>query len=256
MNCREALQKLYDYLDKELVDSEREKLEQHLEFCSDCLKKFNLEKSVQEAIKARLAQQHHDVEPLKARVLSELDKIDRGGPRGMAYLIVPIAAAAILAVFFLFPFSSMSQRAAVYQAAQLFADQHSACLEHLLSHEIESTDPHIVDSCMSALMEIPHELFEYNSPNIVINAGAVAHFPKGDEAHLEYSAFGEMVSLFINRNNSIDLEPFKKLQSGDKTMLVGTCNNYRYVIWRCEGVECIAVSKLPEEQLVQFASAF
>lgn len=257
MNCREALQKLYDYLDKELVEGEKEKIDQHLEFCSDCLRKFNLEKSVQEAINARLQRQKHDVEPLKAKVLSEIDKIDKGGQRGLGYLFVPLAAAAMLAVFFLTPFNPWSNEQATYAAAQLFADQHSKCLEHLLTHEVESTDPHVVDSCMSALMEIPHELFEYSAPNVAISAGAVVHLPAGDEAQLEYTVDGEIVSLFIIRNNSIeDLEPFRRLQQGDKTMLVGSCRNYRYVIWQCQDVECVAVSKLPEEKLIEFASVF
>ncbi len=255
MNCREALEKLYDYLDRELVEAEQQKLEQHLEFCSDCLRKFNLEKAVQEAVKAKL-NRRHDVEPLKARIVSELDKIDKGGKQGLGYLLLPLAAAAVLAVFFLFPFSSGGPRTDIGQAAALFADQHSKCLKHLLNHEIESTDPRVVDSCMSELMQIPQELFAYDSPDIIINAGAIAQLPGGDEAHLEYLAFGEMVSLFVNRNNSLNTEPFKKLQNDGQTMWVGACTTFRYVIWECQGVECIAVSKLPEEQLVQFASAF
>lgn len=256
MNCREALQKLYDYLDKELVDSERKQLEQHLEFCSDCLKRFDLEKSVQEAINAKLQEQKFDVEPLKSRVLGEIDKIDRGGPRGITYLLFPIAAAAILAVFFIFPYASNPQAAEVYEAASVFADLHSQCLEHILNFQFESSDPHVIDSCMSKLMEIPKELFANRAPDIEINAGTVAHLPDGDEAYLEYVAFGEMVSLFVNRHQEVNPEPFKKLESNGKTMLVGSCTNYRYVLWKCDGVDCIAVSKLPQEKLVQFASVF
>jgi anti-sigma factor (TIGR02949 family) len=250
-----VLEKLYDYLDKELVESEQEKLKQHLDVCSSCLKRYNLEKSVEETIRGKL-NQSYDVEPLKTKILGEIDKIDHGNGGNIFYLLAPLAAAAVIALAFIFPLNGGPDPTEVYQAASVFANQHSRCLEHLLNYTVESSDPRIVDSCMSQLMEIPKELFEYSSPSIVITAGTVAKLPGGEEAQLEYLAFGDTVSVFVNRHNSIDTEVFRTMHNGDKSMLVGSCTTYRYVIWECHGVECIAVSKLPKEQLVQFASSF
>jgi anti-sigma factor (TIGR02949 family) len=257
VNCRQALEKLYDYLDKELVESEQKKLEQHLELCSDCLRKYNIEKSVQEAITSRL-HESYDTAPLKARILAEIDKMEGGGRSGrIFYLLAPLAAAAAIAVAFLFPLISADNRYEVYSAVAPFADTHSDCLSKALDFRFKSSNPQVLDSCMADLRGLlPRQLFEFKSQDIKIAAATISQLPGGNEPLLEYIAFGDSVSLFVNYHNSIDTSPFREITVGGEKMLVGSCTNYRYVIWECGDTQCIAVSRLPEKELVEFASAF
>jgi hypothetical protein len=42
VNCREALAKLYDYLDSELSKDENHEIKTHLDVCGYCLQKYKL----------------------------------------------------------------------------------------------------------------------------------------------------------------------------------------------------------------------
>ncbi len=257
MNCREVLEKLYEYLDKELVESEQKALEQHLEYCTDCLKKYNIEKAVQEAIQ-RSGDEKYDTSPLKAKILTEIDKIDRnkGGSKNVFFLLAPILATAAVIAAFLFPSGSANNPDLVYSAVAPFSNTHTDCLSKLFDFQFESNDPKVLDSCMAELGNLPRELFKFDTSKIAITAATFSDLPNGREPMLEYVAFGDSVSLFVNHHTSIDMSPFHEVKVGDRTMFVGSCRNYRYVIWDCNGNQCLAVSRLPQDELVQFASAF
>jgi anti-sigma factor RsiW len=51
INCQEALQRLFDYLDHELDEARREEMEQHLKICRSCYSRSEFEKR----LKLRLA---------------------------------------------------------------------------------------------------------------------------------------------------------------------------------------------------------
>jgi anti-sigma factor (TIGR02949 family) len=78
MNCQEALNLLYDIIDKEASEIDIRQVEEHLSHCHDCSGIYRLERSVNELIRERL--KHEQVTPrldtLKSKVLSELDAID------------------------------------------------------------------------------------------------------------------------------------------------------------------------------------
>ena len=78
MNCQDALNLLYDIIDKEASEIDIKQVEEHLSHCHDCSGIYRLESSVNALIRERLS--HQDVTPrldsLKAKILSELDAID------------------------------------------------------------------------------------------------------------------------------------------------------------------------------------
>jgi hypothetical protein len=78
MNCQEALNLLYDIIDKEASEIDIRQVEEHLRHCHDCSGIYRVERSVNELIRERLA--HQDVTPrldsLRTKILSELDAID------------------------------------------------------------------------------------------------------------------------------------------------------------------------------------
>jgi len=78
MNCQEALNLLYDIIDREASEIDIKQVEEHLSHCHDCTGVYRFENSVNELIRERLKRQ--DVTPrldsLKPKILSELDAID------------------------------------------------------------------------------------------------------------------------------------------------------------------------------------
>jgi anti-sigma factor (TIGR02949 family) len=79
MNCQEALSLLYDVIDKEATEIDAQQVAEHLRRCDDCAGKYQLEQSIHALVQAKL--QSHDASPevavIKAKILSQLDEVDR-----------------------------------------------------------------------------------------------------------------------------------------------------------------------------------
>lgn len=83
MNCQEALELLYDIIDKEADDVDIKEVESHLSNCRHCFELFRIEKSVQEFIDSKLEQEKNNTTPskkldnLRSNIMSSLDEIDK-----------------------------------------------------------------------------------------------------------------------------------------------------------------------------------
>lgn len=256
MNCREALSKLYEYLDRELGEEDKRSLEQHLEYCSDCLKEYELEDEFNQLIRKKLCNQP-DVTHLKQRILAQIDKIDASSqPRNFLFLVAPLVLAAAVALIIFIPTGHSSNPQSVLVAMRSFADEHKKCLDHLLQYVVESNDPAVIKAGASKYADVPAELFSATPADVMIRAAAVAHLPSGDDIQLDYEAFGQEVSVFVLPRGTVDKSPFERVEREGKAFYTGSCPYYQYVIWACEGHECVAVSRLPQAKLVEFAGNF
>ena len=83
MNCQEALELLYDIIDKEADDVNIQEVESHLSNCRHCFELFRIEKSVQEFIDSKLEQEKNNITPivkldsLRSNIMGSLDEIDK-----------------------------------------------------------------------------------------------------------------------------------------------------------------------------------
>lgn len=76
-NCSDALDHLYEYLDQEMPDGDRDKLAEHLDECSPCLEKYGLEQAVKKLVKRCCG--HDDVpSDLRSKVMDRIDLIRAG----------------------------------------------------------------------------------------------------------------------------------------------------------------------------------
>lgn len=78
-DCSEVLDRLYEYLDREMPDGECEKFQEHIDECSPCLEKYGLEQSVKKLVK-RCCGQDDVPADLRAKVLGRIDAIRAGDP--------------------------------------------------------------------------------------------------------------------------------------------------------------------------------
>jgi mycothiol system anti-sigma-R factor len=255
VNCREALAKLYDYLDKELNEEDSRGLERHLEHCSDCLKKYELEEEFNSFIKEKTCCQP-DVSHLKNRVREEIDRIDSSQPRNILYLIAPLAIAAVISLVIFVPWSKASDPQAVLAAVRPLADEHTKCLDGVLTPLVKSNDPIAVKAAMEKLGELPDELFKAPASDYSIEGGSVMRLPSGEDARIEYKVADAAISVFVLPKGTIDKKPFRTVKEGDEVYYVGSCPYYHYVIWTCDNRECVAVSKLDPPKLLAFSENF
>jgi len=78
MNCQEALELLYDIIDKEASEIDQEQFRTHLKQCQDCFDVYKLEESFQAFIDEKLsaAEGTPELDRLKANIIAELDNVD------------------------------------------------------------------------------------------------------------------------------------------------------------------------------------
>ncbi len=257
MNCREVLAKLYDYLDSELASDEKQQVQKHLEVCGHCLEQYKLEEDFNKLVQQKI-KSPADIQKLKSKVLNEIEKIDRGSGGGTSgrsvfYLLAPIAAAAVITLFLINPFSP---KGSVLEAVYPYAMEHNKCLDHVLQYLVQSQDPQEVQAALAHFGNLPDDLFRSPQNDYQLAGAALAHTDTGEKPHIDYNYGGTDVSIFVLDRESIDKSAFRQLQHNGKTYYVGSCPKFHYVIWQCENHECIAVSKLAEDRLLGFASTF
>ncbi len=117
MNCQEALDLLYDIIDKEASDIDTQQVQEHLSHCRDCFEKYKVEGAVHDFIMAKLNSNTPEprLETLRSRIVARLDTIDqeRDGNKGRppfwnttftlaiaAFVVVTVGAAYLVAGFF------------------------------------------------------------------------------------------------------------------------------------------------------------
>ncbi|MGW8380093.1 mycothiol system anti-sigma-R factor [Streptomyces sp. ODS28] len=78
-DCSEVLDHLYEYLDREMPDSDCEKFKEHFDECSPCFEKYGLEQEVKKLVKRCCG--HDDVpSDLRAKVMGRIETIRAGQP--------------------------------------------------------------------------------------------------------------------------------------------------------------------------------
>lgn len=100
MNCQEALDLLYDIIDKEANEIDAAEVQRHVDGCRDCLKIYRLETSVHELIAARLKNNGSEgnIEGLKAKIVMQLDAIDKENTPGTPPRSFSLIAKSLVAV--------------------------------------------------------------------------------------------------------------------------------------------------------------
>jgi anti-sigma factor (TIGR02949 family) len=71
IDCRDAVERLYEYLDRELTPELRAEVERHLTECAGCFKQFEFERGFLRFLEARARGRGAGVE-VKRRIIREL----------------------------------------------------------------------------------------------------------------------------------------------------------------------------------------
>jgi len=73
-DCNETLRELYQFLDGELTDGDREHIRRHLDDCSPCLGAFDFEAELRAVVRSRCVDQVP--EALRARIAAAITAED------------------------------------------------------------------------------------------------------------------------------------------------------------------------------------
>jgi Zn-finger protein len=102
MNCQEALSLLYDVVDHEASEIDREQVEEHLKSCEKCHGIFQIEDTWQRFLAERIEERSNNESPalghLRGRISEELDLQDRGLGWGASLGIVGLTFRSLIMV--------------------------------------------------------------------------------------------------------------------------------------------------------------
>ncbi len=199
MNCDEALSLLYDYVDKEVSEIDARQIREHLDNCGHCLERYQLEESVNDLLKAKLAEcckPSPKIEELKSKILTQLDQIDRDGtsgsnPKGFKLFSFGLVAAAALVVLVGAAFfgSGLTQHYFEYYPIE---KAHFA-VESSVPTDAENAWPSLVTEVNGAL----HYQVKPLVDNFTLTAGFVDTVESVPASHFVYRNNGSSVSVFI-----------------------------------------------------------
>ena len=72
LTCEEVIERIFDYLDRELDETTRDQIERHLETCRDCFTRAEFEERLRRKIRAAGSQRAPD--QLQRRIRDMLDR--------------------------------------------------------------------------------------------------------------------------------------------------------------------------------------
>jgi len=257
MNCQDALDLLYDIIDREASDIDAQQVKEHLENCRDCFEVYRLEQSVQDFLneKIKTTSSPPRVEELRARILSRLDDIDREDsttrePRffrpatkvfvAAASLVILIGAAFLLAAF--------------YRHNDLYVPlerAHWAASENPDSYRNGRITADLITNVRNVhLYEISEGVMDFNL------VGANSEEIMGVEMnHLVYHNDDHMVSVFLAPADRFeigsDLEE-SRIEHDNIVFFDHRCRGCRLVYHRAGSLVVITASNDPDLDLLEF----
>jgi len=73
-DCAKALEQMYSFLDEELDNASKRRIQEHLDECGPCLQHFDLERVVKQLV-VRSCANSHAPEELRTRVLGRIREV-------------------------------------------------------------------------------------------------------------------------------------------------------------------------------------
>ncbi len=230
MTCRQCLQLLGPYHDGELTDVERVvELEEHLEACPDCSRRFEELKAVSGA--ARQQAPYYTAPPELARRIAA----PRRSATPWRWAAALTAAAAIVAIALLI------RQGQNRLSGDLVAD-HVRSLQARHLFDVASSSRHTVKPWFQGKLDFSPSVPDLSGAGFPLLGGRLDNVGDRPAAALVYMRARHVINVFVFRGPS--------LERADRL------DGFNLAEWSTEGLTYAAVSDLNQPELVQFAHAF
>ncbi len=259
MNCREALEHLYDYLDNELNESTVRKVKAHLSTCEHCFDTYEFEK-ILHAFVAEKGKLNVDAEPLKMKVMERIAEIDASSGRsGLFHRFRPyFAAVAAVIVTAVGLYTLLDRRDNTLYAADIqpFLTCHQKCILEMTSGTNEVMTLDQIDSCFAEVVKLPEE-FLVSSPDRDAVIGMVEKIGDRDYGHMMFKYGGNNISVYVlSKNRFIVPKGLELVKDENHEYHLGSLEQFNVLLWQCKNIWCLAVSDLDVNDMMTFASSY
>ena len=255
MNCQEALDLLYDIIDKEASDIDTQQVQEHLSHCRDCFEKYKIEGAVHDFIMAKLNTETTAprLETLRTRIIARLDTIDqeREGNKGRppfwnTTFTLAVAAFVVVSV------------GAAYLVAGLFA--HNDLYMPLEKAHFEVIDNNALSASEldAAMAKVNGDLrYELNRQmgSFALVGGRMEEVKGTPMAHFVYRAGDKVVSVFLAPAPGLEIpENLRKtlVQRNGFDLFDHNCRGCRLVYHRDGNVMVVTATTDRQTDLLDF----
>ncbi len=257
MNCQDALDLLYDIIDREASEIDAQQVKEHLDNCRDCFEVYRLEQSVQDFINEKIQAPSHNpkVEELKAKIISRLDEIDRESPtkretRFFRLTTRTLVAAASLVILI----GASFLVAAFYRHSDLYIPLERAHWDVSTNIETYQNGP-VTQQLLGAieqnhLFSVSHQVMDFD-----LVGGKSEQIMDAAMSHMVYKKGDQLVSVFFVPENQYklpsDLDDSRVVRN-NLTFFDHNCRGCRLVFHRIGSLIVIAASTERDIELLDF----
>jgi mycothiol system anti-sigma-R factor len=242
MTCREALEKLYEVIDKEASEIDIKRVREHLKNCRHCLSRYEFEGLLKTFV-ADKASPRTKIDELKSRILNSMNELDSARPglfggrfrfgavilSAVATLIICVAAAFTVAEFYrhkvyIYPFEERH-----------IADESESSANLLYFNKLMEVRRQVNDNLDLAL--------DFEGQGYVpIHAGTDE--VRGREfVHFRFISGDARISLFIGPADGVHLPDFKRAVETGMEYYKHVCAECQVIYWFAGDAVAIAVSE-------------
>jgi anti-sigma factor (TIGR02949 family) len=259
VNCRDALRLLYDVVDNEASENEKNQVQEHLKKCRHCSARYELEMKFKNCIEKK-GTFAPDCADLQQRILDQLDAADDTAagevgpsPSPFRWVAVSLAAAAAI-IICIVAASALNDFYHVQNDVVPFTKAHLANLAESPTEMAPSDAFDFLYEHTGIRLDLPPELNSDDIHSVAIDT--IKGIPFGC---IQLSGAGdELVSIFVASKEAYTLPDSPcKLILGSK-MLVSGCRQCNLVGCEKHGLVFLAVSRkvYEPEQLAEMTSYF
>ena len=277
MKCREALQLLYEYLDRQLGDAQVDEIKEHLAKCKNCCDTYNFEENLNNLIRQKSRQDvSSEVVNLKSKVLDMIHKEDpeaepgensksttdiKGKSKGnnspffRLKPLMGVAALFLIAVVSLYFYFSSSNKHLQAEVLNPFLKNHELALTGGASMDIADSNPDVIASALAGKMVLPRHVFMADS-NCHPAMGRVDTSEGCPYAQIIYDVYGSEVSVFVMKkeDNPEMAKMMSKKNNADVNFI--ELDSKSMVVWQCEAFWYVAIGDLNQDRFETFVSHF
>ena len=233
MDCKQALQLLDPYVDRELNAASLHDVESHLIVCPECRQKLEQLQNLRDKIKSATS--------FKAPASTRAAMID-AVPRGNRPALRLAQAVALAAVVCLAWFVGRSQQGEISESEVVLSHVHSLMAEHLT--DVLSTDKHTVKPWFNGKIDFSPPVVDLKPQGFPLVGGRLDMLGGKRAAVLVYHRQKHVIDLYISLGSS-----------GPKAQ-TWQSRGYNVIHWQGGDFEFWAVSDLNTAELAQFAELY
>ncbi len=267
LTCTDVGKLVHPYLDGEFSDEDRVALERHTAECGACRDLVQYEMAFKASMRAKLSPPKAS-SSLRRRVLASLDEVDRlhsdSRPRRLLAWLLPTgsmaAAAAAIALFFLYPNASQERKTssiapATRSAGQVFVDEHRRAVPLPMQQVAQSSDQIERD-----LSRLQRDLGR--AVGVPVRLPRLGVYPTGawvirinrdrKAARVHYRLEQGDISIYTYDSSGMRPTTGHTRRVGDTEVLCDKQKGFTKVFWEKDGVGRMVVSgELDEDQVLR-----